>query len=178
MTDDAPDPADGDPVRTFSSFPDGGLTDAQYRALDRDDRLSLDSVAGFPEEDRLTHVTVEREGDRRLYVVGWDPAERRWEQLLTVPLDDEGRFGVEEDEAGAYIDVDAVTVYDDDTGEPLLWFEQRPGERPRDTMGRYLRGFVAHRYADHGDPVFFFAGGRDDPERVETVRGETPDWAE
>jgi hypothetical protein len=170
------------PIRTFSSFPDGGLTDEQYRALDRDDRLDLDSVAGFPEDDRLTHVavTVEREAGARLYVVGWNPADGEWEQLLAAPLDDAGRFRVDEDESGSYVDVDAITAYDESTGEPVVRFAQRPDEPPRDAVGRFLRAFVAHRYDPeaHGDPVFFYATGREDPDRVETVHGETPDWAE
>lgn len=179
---DGPAPADGDAVRTFSSFPDGGLTDAQFRALDRDDRLDLDSVAGFPERDRLTHVsvTVDRGDGSRLYVVGWDPDAEAWEQLLTAPLDEAGRFRVDEDETGRYVDIDAVTAYDETTGEVLVEFDQRPDEPPREAMGRFLRAFVAHRYDPEtdGDPVFFFASGRADPDRVETVRGETPDWAE
>ncbi|MWG35828.1 hypothetical protein [Halomarina oriensis] len=181
MTDDST-PVDGDAVRTFSSFPDGGLTDAQFRALDRDDRLALDSVAGFPQQNRLTHVsvTVDREDGERLYVVGWNPDAEEWEQLLTAPLDDEGRFRVDEDETGAYVDIDAITAYDESTGDPVVRFVQGPDEPPRDAVGRFLRAFVAHRYdpATDGDPVFFYASGREDDTRLETVRGETPDWAE
>lgn len=78
------------------------------------------------------------------YYIGWNPENERWERILVVV--DEGEN--EEGEGDETIVVEtAVSVFDDETGEPVLVFDQTTNPSIEDIV-EFVWGYIEYTYPE------------------------------
>lgn len=135
MTGEPPATEDGDPVVTLDALPDGSLSTATVDSLREGDALDMVVPLVVDETNaRTTHLDLVV-GDTH-YFVGWNPAASQWERILTV-VDDGETMTFES----------AVTVFDDETGEPVVEFDPDEDYEVEELVD-YLWAYVEYTYPD------------------------------
>jgi hypothetical protein len=134
MTDPAASDNGAPPLR-LKALPDGSLSETQIEALREGDAFDVvapivvDTATG-----RVTHLDLTV--DDTYFFLGWNPDDECWERILTVV-----------DEGDKSIQVSAISIVDDETGESEFQFE--PGADPDvKELTEFVWEYVEHTYTD------------------------------
>jgi hypothetical protein len=134
-------------TKRYSSFPEGGLSDADYRALRKDEMLKdVHPIAGFPSQDRITHFGFTYGGYRRF--VGWNAEDEEWIQMVKMP----DNLDVDEP-----VEFEVVSVFEDEDGDAILHFEEyiTDGDLSVEALYEYLSDYIDHIYGEEDAPIVF-----------------------
>lgn len=136
---------DSKEAKRYSSFPDKGITDKEYRALRNDKTLKeVYPVAGFPSEDRITHFGFIYDGFHR--IVGWDPESEEWLQIFKMP---------KISDADKQAHFEAASIFNDE--EVVLHFEQyiENEEFTFESLYEFLGDYIHRVYGEDNSPIIF-----------------------
>jgi hypothetical protein len=142
---------DTEKTKRYSSFPEGGLSDADYKSLRSGEMLNdVHPIAGFPSEDRITHFGFTYEGYRRF--IGWDCEDEEWLQMVKMP---------EDLDVNKKVEFEVVSVFDDEDGEAVLHFGEyiENQEFSVESLYDYLSDYIDHIYGEEDAPILFHPTG-------------------
>jgi len=135
-------------VQTVDSLPSQPLEQHEYTILESSAQVG-DSI--FPILDNRADQTVNGVGfitDKKLLLAVWEPDGNRWVQVVCVNKD-ESLPGADEN---SWV-VEAASVYDDDTGEPIIEFAPNETASLSDLYD-YTFKYIEHVY-DETDHLWF-----------------------
>lgn len=134
-------------TKEYKSFPDGGISNVDYRALRGDERFEgVHPIAGYVGKDCITHIGFTYAEHERM--VGWNPQEEKWLEIVKF------KRNFESNEA---IDFEIAHPFDDETEEPIIEFtDYLENENfSVDGLYNYIEDYISHTY-DNPPAVFYF----------------------